>query len=82
MSLAFEANPGGAGPAQSWLRNLDGGATIQHQRVFDVWGRLVRHSLGGAVRYLAYDAAGRITIGLWFRIGKKGLRLALRDPEK
>ena len=60
-NLAFEASPGGAGPAQSWLWNLDGGATIQHQRVFDVWGRLVRHPLGGAIRDLAYDAAGRIT---------------------
>ncbi|MCM5682967.1 hypothetical protein M8A51_25880, partial [Schlegelella sp. S2-27] len=35
--------------------------TKAHQRVYDLYGRLVRYPLGGAIRDLTYDAANRIT---------------------
>ena len=45
----------------------------------DVWGRVVCCPLGCAVRDLGYDAAGRTTIWLRFRIGRTGLRPSLRN---
>jgi RHS repeat-associated protein len=58
--LQFEPVPGGQGPARAWIWNLDSG-TLAHERVFDVYGRLIRHPLGGAVRDISYDAADRIS---------------------
>lgn len=59
-NLQFEPAPGGYGPARSWDWNLDGG-TLTHARVFDIYGRMIRHPLGGAVRDIIYDPADRIT---------------------
>jgi RHS repeat-associated protein len=59
--LTFEPSPGGAGPATSWAWNLSTGSGLAHTRVFDVYGRMVRYPLGGAVRDLTYDAADRIS---------------------
>lgn len=58
--LQFEAAPGGHGPPRSWRWNLDSGS-LNHERVVDLHGRLVRYPLGGAVRQVAYDEADRIT---------------------
>jgi RHS repeat-associated protein len=58
--LQFEPGPGGPGALRSWNWELNGGA-LPHSRVFDVYGRMVRHPLGGAVRDITYDAADRIT---------------------
>ncbi|KPF60773.1 hypothetical protein D621_01370 [beta proteobacterium AAP51] len=57
--LQFEPAPGGYGPARSWQWQLSSGA-LAHERVFDVYGRIVRYPLGGAIRDISYDAAGRI----------------------
>jgi YD repeat-containing protein len=59
-NLVFEPQPGGNGPARSWLWHLNSG-TLANERVFDTWGRLVRYPLGGAVRDITYDAADRIS---------------------
>ncbi|MCM5681571.1 type IV secretion protein Rhs [Schlegelella sp. S2-27] len=48
------------GPPVSWNWHLNSG-TKAHQRVYDLYGRLVRYPLGGAIRDLTYDAANRIT---------------------
>ncbi len=58
--LQFQPMPGGYGAARSWHWHLDTG-TQPNERVFDVYGRMVRHPLGGAVRDITYDAADRIT---------------------
>ena len=48
-----------AGP-ESWQWQLASGPQ-ENRRVFDLSGRWVRYQLGGLVRDLTYDAAGRIT---------------------
>ncbi len=58
-NLDFEPSPGGTGPARAWNWQLNSGA-MAHTRVFDVYGRMVRYPLGGALRDLTYDAADRI----------------------
>jgi YD repeat-containing protein len=58
--LQFEPAPGGYGQPRSWQWQLDSGA-LPHDRVFDLYGRMVRYPLGGAVRDITYDAAGRIS---------------------
>lgn len=57
--LSFEPGPGGLGPASAWNWQLNSG-TMAYTRVFDVYGRMVRYPLGGALRDLTYDAADRI----------------------
>lgn len=47
------------GAARSWQWQL-GGAAQPHERVFDLYGRLVRYRLGAHVRDLTYDEADRI----------------------
>jgi YD repeat-containing protein len=59
-AIQSEPAPGGEGAVRSWLWHLNG-RTQPHERVFDTYGRMVRHPLGGAVRDLLYDAADRIT---------------------
>lgn len=59
--LSFQPSPGGAGPAQGWAWILSDGTGLRHDRSFDLYGRMVRYPLGGAVRDLRYDAADRIT---------------------
>jgi len=57
--LSFEPGPGAPGALRSWNWNLNSGV-LAHARVFDVYGRMVRYPLGGALRDLTYDAADRI----------------------
>ncbi len=58
--IQYEAGPGEGGRPTQWNWHLD--TRLQPVlRLFDVYGRLVRHPLGGAERYLAYDDANRIT---------------------
>ncbi len=59
-ALQFEPSPGALGPARSWNWQLAGGGSLVHSRVFDSYGRMVRHPLGGAVRDISYDTADRI----------------------
>ena len=59
-ALQLEPSPGAAGAARSWLWHLDAG-TQPNTRAFDIYGRMVRYPLGGAVRDLTYDAADRIS---------------------
>ncbi|UXH78158.1 RHS repeat-associated core domain-containing protein [Roseateles amylovorans] len=47
------------GGLRSWLMHLNSGTKAQ-ERVYDVYGRLVRYPLGDVVRDLTYDAADRI----------------------
>lgn len=58
-NLSFEPAPGGAAVPRAWEWQLNSG-TIAHTRVFDLYGRLVRYPLGGALRDLTYDPADRI----------------------
>jgi len=58
MLTQVEWEPFGA--AKGWLWQLTSG-TSAHQRVFDDFGRLVRHRLGSVIRDITYDAADRIT---------------------
>jgi RHS repeat-associated protein len=48
------------GPVKSWNWQMATGAQ-PHQRVYDLNGRIVRHTLGTMVRDITYDAADRIT---------------------
>lgn len=57
--LLYEPAPGGEGVPRSWNWQLTSG-TLAHVRVFDSYGRMVRHPLGGAVRDITYDSADRI----------------------
>jgi RHS repeat-associated protein len=59
-AIQSDPAPGSEGAVRSWLWHLNG-RTQPHDRVFDTYGRMVRHPLGGAVRDLLYDAADRIT---------------------
>ena len=59
-NLQFEPSPGGYGVTRSWLWQLSSG-TQSNERVFDLYGRMVRYPLGGAVRDIIYDAADRIS---------------------
>jgi RHS repeat-associated protein len=58
-ALQFEPAPGETGVARSWNWQLSGG-TIPNARVFDIYGRMIRYPLGGAVRDVIYDPADRI----------------------
>jgi len=57
--VQFQPGPGAPGAVRSWVWQLDSGA-LPHVRMFDLYGRLVRYPLGGAVRDISYDAADRI----------------------
>lgn len=48
------------GPLQSWNWAMSNGP-LEHARLFDIAGRLMRYPLGNYLRDLRYDAAGRIT---------------------
>ena len=48
------------GAVSAWQWQFDTGPRA-HQRVFDSSGRMVRYTLGGAVRDISYDAADRIS---------------------
>ncbi len=67
-NLQLEPAPGGYGPARSWDWNLDSG-TLAHARVFDMYGRMIRHPLGGAVRDITYDPADRISSFVHYNAG-------------
>lgn len=51
---------GPLGGALGW-RWLSATGPVEHNRVFDTVGRLIRYQLGGFVRDVEYDAADRIT---------------------
>lgn len=48
------------GSLRSWAWAQDGGAQA-HERVADIWGRVVRYPMGQMQRDMAYDAADRVT---------------------
>lgn len=47
------------GPVKSWKWEMTSGASTQ-ERSYDTIGRIVRYKMGGTLRDITYDAAGRI----------------------
>ncbi|MCV2362615.1 hypothetical protein LNV23_04020, partial [Paucibacter sp. DJ1R-11] len=48
------------GPVQSWRWQQAGGNSSLHERLFDIYGRPLRYTLGNWARDLSYDTADRI----------------------